>query len=97
MIGSSILLVCLLVGLLVSMPLVGYSAQPEEGDIQFFEDWEAAAPASDDPELNWLDNSQAYLTNQTQALANWMDSFFGDSIYDAEQPESILRIELEDD
>ena len=61
------------------------------------EPWEAAAPEADDPKVNWLDGSQGYLTDQTQILANWMDSFFGDSDYDSEQAESIIRIELEHD
>ena len=61
------------------------------------DDWEAAAPEPDDPKVNWLDGSHDYLTNRTQTLANWMDSFFGDSNYDSEQAESIIRIELERD
>ena len=61
------------------------------------EEWEAAAPESNDPKVNWLDGSHGYLTNQTQALANWMDSFFGDTDYDSEQAESVIRIELESD
>lgn len=61
------------------------------------EEWEAAAPEPDDPKVNWVDGSHDYVANQTQALANWMDSFFGDANYDSEQAESIIRIELEQD
>lgn len=31
--------------------------------------WDAYMPEEDDVPINWLDNSHAYLTNQTQALA----------------------------
>ncbi len=62
-----------------------------------FDNWEAAAPEANDPQVNWADSSQAYLSNRTQALVNWMDSFFGDTTYDTEQPESILRLELDQD
>lgn len=61
------------------------------------EPWEAAAPEADDPKVNWLDGSQGYLTDQTHILANWMNSFFGDSDYDSEQAQSTIRIELEHD
>ena len=57
-------------------------AEPIEED-----EWEAAAPEPDNPKVNWLDSSHGYLTNQTQTLANWMDSFFGDENYDSEQAE----------
>ena len=68
--------------------------------------WEAAAPDpndydpdsfSADGEPNWVDTSHAYVTNQTQALTEWMDDFFGDPEYDLEQAESLLRLELIDD
>lgn len=61
------------------------------------EDWDAAGPEPDDPNVNWLSNSHLYLSNQTQALTNWMDSFFGDETYDAEQAESLIRIEFIED
>lgn len=52
----------------------------------------------------WVDESHSYATDQTQALAEWMDSFFHDPAYEFEQPESRLRLvfshswdEIEDD
>lgn len=51
-------------------------------------------PASTD---KWVDRSHAYASDQAQALAEWMDDYFGDSEYDLEQAESQLRIELIDD
>jgi hypothetical protein len=66
--------------------------------------WEAAAPADGvppgeaplepgEPPVNWADYSHAYVTDQAQALTEWMDSFFGDPNYDIEKPESLLRVE----
>ena len=54
-------------------------------------------PWAEDPNdipVNWVDESHAYATNQAQALTEWMDAFFGDPEYDAEQAESLLRLEL---
>lgn len=68
--------------------------------------WEAAAPDPNeydpddfetDGETTWVDSSHAYVTNQTQALTEWMDDFFGDPEYNLEQAESQLRLELIDD
>lgn len=42
--------------------------------------------------INWVDTTHAYATDQTQALTEWMDSFFGDPNYDLEQAESLVRV-----
>ncbi len=49
------------------------------------------------PAVNWVDDSHAYMTNQAQSLTEWMDEFFGDPEYNLEQAESLLRLELIDD
>jgi hypothetical protein len=59
--------------------------------------WNAYMPEEDDVPINWLDNSHAYLTNQTQSLAGWMDGFFGDPAHDAEIAESFVRLEVIED
>jgi hypothetical protein len=46
-----------------------------------------------EPPVNWADYSHAYVTDQAQALTEWMDGFFGDPVYDIEKPESLLRLE----
>ena len=67
-------------------------------------DWAAATPADEvpngeaplepgEPPVNWADYSHAYVTDQAQALTEWMDGFFGDPVYDIEKPESLLRLE----
>ncbi len=56
--------------------------------------WDAYMPEEDEVPINWLDNSHAYITNQTQALAGWMDAFFGDPAHDAEIAESFVRLEV---
>ena len=66
------------------------------------EGWEAAAPKRPpeeaplepgEPPVTWVDSSHAYVTDQAQALTEWIDSFFGDPNYDIEKPESLLRLE----
>ncbi len=47
--------------------------------------------------ITWVDSGHAYATNQTQALTQWMDSFFGDPVDDLEQAESFLRLQFIDD
>jgi hypothetical protein len=51
-----------------------------------------APPREDDP--NWVDSSHAYVTDNAQALTQWMDQFFGDETYNLEQAESLLRLQL---
>ena len=54
-------------------------------------------PWADDPNdvpINWVDTSHAVVTNQAQALTEWMDDFLGDREYNAEQAESLLRLEM---
>ena len=50
-----------------------------------------------EPPVNWVDASHAVVTNQTQALTEWMDAFFGDPNYNLEQAESQLRLEFIED
>ena len=78
----------------------------EEELAEFFEGWEGAAPDPNqydpddfdtDGEITWVDSSHEYVTNQAQALTEWMDDFFGDPEYNLEQAESQLRLELIDD
>ena len=52
-----------------------------------------ARETDEDLSTNWVDDSHAYATDRAQALTEWMDSFFGDPVYDLEKPESLLRLE----
>jgi hypothetical protein len=45
------------------------------------------------PPVTWVDHGHAVMTNQAQALTEWMDAFFGDPNYNLEQAESFLRLE----
>ncbi|MEZ8005703.1 MAG: hypothetical protein QMC54_09775, partial [Pseudomonadales bacterium] len=45
----------------VEEPIIELIEEPVEEPIE--EPWEAAAPESDDPKVNWLDGSQGYLTD----------------------------------
>ncbi|MEH6611472.1 MAG: hypothetical protein V7696_19025 [Halioglobus sp.] len=48
-------------------------------------------------DVNWVDDSHAYVTDQAQALTEWMDEYFGDANNDLEKAESLLRLEVSDD
>ena len=58
---------------------------------------EPAPQADEERPINWVDTSHAYATDNTQALTEWMDEFFGDPLYDAERAESYLRLEAIND
>ena len=71
-------------------------------------DWQPIAPDEDeileeiqlerwDDNINWVDDSHTYVTDQAQALTEWMDEFFGDPNNDLEKAESLLRLEVIDD
>ena len=47
----------------------------------------------ENPSITWVDSSHAYATDQVQALTVWMDNFFGDPTYDLEKPDSLVRLE----
>lgn len=55
-------------------------------------DSEAINSEPEDDPVNWVDSTHAYATDQAQALAEWMDSFFGDPNYDLERAESLVRV-----
>lgn len=50
----------------------------------------AAADRAGQP--HWIDNGHAFATHRTQALAQWMDDFFGAEVRDAERADSFLRV-----
>ncbi|MDZ7782995.1 MAG: hypothetical protein U5K56_08745 [Halioglobus sp.] len=49
-------------------------------------------PVEEKGEPIWVDAGHAYASERTQALAEWMDDFFGDSSYDLDKAESLLRL-----
>jgi len=71
------------------------AAEPSEELEENLEALESHVPL--DPNgipVNWVDDGHAVITNQAQALTEWMDSFFGDPNYNLEQAESFLRLEF---
>lgn len=50
------------------------------------------AETQDPPEYDWLDKSQLYVTESGDALARWLDGFFGVPVADIESASSILRL-----
>ena len=45
----------------------------------------------------WIDASHEYATNRAQALAQWMDDFFGAQVVDSERADSFVRAIVADD
>jgi len=70
---------------------------PAEGDGSGSPARGAAPEELEDTSVTWVDDGHAYATDQAQALTEWMDSFFGDPDYDLEKPESLLRLEWENE
>jgi len=68
--------------------LVVVFASPAWSDAQAPE----APTEEEEAPITWIDDTHAFATDQTQALAEWMDSFFGDPNYDLESPESLVRV-----
>lgn len=58
-------------------------------------DQESVLVDLDNSPPTWVDTSVAYATDQVQALTVWMDDFFGDPTYDLEQPDSLVRLQWE--
>jgi hypothetical protein len=80
-------LVTLLVPALLSLAAAAEDALQEE-----------AVQRSGDPQSpHWVDSSHAYATNRTQALAQWMDDFFGAPVRDAERADTFVRVIAVDD
>lgn len=48
-------------------------------------------------EAHWVDASHKYATNRAQALAQWMDDFFGAPVRDAERADTFVRAIFLDD
>jgi hypothetical protein len=58
---------------------------------------ESPVPADDEVSPHWVDTSHQYATNRAQALAQWMDDFFGAPVRDAERADTFLRMIFLDD
>lgn len=59
---------------------------------------ETAVEAGASPEeTHWVDASHQYATNRAQALAQWMDDFFGAPVRDAERADTFVRAIFLDD
>jgi len=54
-----------------------------------------ADDADDAP--HWVDKGHLYATNRAQAIAQWMDDFFGAEVRDAERADTFIRAIIADD
>ncbi len=90
----------ILLSLLAPAFVVGDDLVDEAGELveDAVEGWEGDLPADPNaPDENWVDDSHAYATEQTQALTQWMDGYFGEPNYELEAAESFLRLDLTTD
>lgn len=55
----------------------------------------SASEADDAP--HWVDTGHLYATNRAQAIAQWMDDFFGAELRDAERADTFIRAIVTDD
>lgn len=78
---------CVLVCMLLSLAVAADDSLEEE-TVQRSGDADAS---------HWVDSSHAYATNRTQALAQWMDDFFGAPVRDAERADTFVRVIAVDD
>ncbi len=90
------LLPCLLPLFLAVPAYASDAAGPDPASTAHCEpgDCEATAAAAT-PEEHWVDESYAYVTSRTDALAVWLDSFFGTVTSDMESADSVLRLRTE--
>jgi hypothetical protein len=82
--------------LLLTLPALA-SANPEQSLEEVLVSGNAELGAteseSDLSTITWMDDGHAYATDRAQELTEWMDSFFGDTVYDIEKPQSLVRLE----
>lgn len=75
---------------LLFIPALAWPDEPQTAN-------EPGPADTDEPPVNWVDDSHAYATDQAQALTLWMDNFFGNPEDDLDQAESFLRLITEFD
>ena len=63
-------------------------------DVPLEEDGVPAEPTEDVRVTgpDWMDESHAFATNRAQALAQWLDDFFGAEVRDAERADTFVRV-----
>jgi len=66
------------------------TGKPQEQEVE--EVVVTGSPVTEEGDPIWVDTSHAYASERTQALAEWMDDFFGDPSYDLDKAESLLRL-----
>ena len=83
-----------------ALPVFGQDAESDGADdtVGAGEIFETAVDPDSGPDTaHWVDKSHEYATNRTQALAQWMDDFFGAQVRDAERADSFVRAIFVDD
>jgi hypothetical protein len=84
----------LVAGLLAWVAAAG-GAEPGEGTPGCDAATGCPTGVTDAPEEIWVDASYAYVTTRADALAQWLDSFFGTATSDFESADSVLRLRTE--
>ncbi|MEM9396819.1 MAG: hypothetical protein AAF991_05020 [Pseudomonadota bacterium] len=88
-VGKAILVACLPIGHGL-IPLFVQASEPVEND-------EITEVIVLDQAPHWVDSSHSFATNRAQALAQWMDDFFGAEVRDAERADTFVRAIAIDD
>lgn len=76
---------------------IALSQEEKLDDIPVAPEADPQSIETEEPPINWVDNSHTAVADQAQAMVEWMDDFFGDPTYDLEKAESYLRLEFEND
>lgn len=76
---------------------IALSQEEKLNDIPVAPEADPQSIETEEPPINWVDNSHTAVADQAQAMVEWMDDFFGDPTYDLEKAESYLRVEFDND
>ena len=76
---------------------IALSQEEKLDDIPVAPEADPQSIETEEPPINWVDNSHTAVADQAQAMVEWMDDFFGDPTYDLEKAESYLRLEFDND
>lgn len=83
-------LVAVLLAFLAQAASGGNTEKPEEQEVE--EVLVTGAAVEEEDDTVWVDAGHAFASERTQALAEWMDEFFGDPSYDLDRAESLVRL-----
>lgn len=78
-----------LIALLLLPARLSADALPQRGDDAGLDETVVYSTSTEKP--HWVDTSHQFASNRAQALAQWMDDFFGAEVRDAERADTFVR------